>query len=325
MKAIIVREPGPPDQLTLDDVPSPDVGPQQVLIEAHYAGVNFPDTLIIEGKYQFQPELPFSPGGEVAGVIKKVGSAVKNVTVGDRVVSGCSWGGYAEEVVSFGTNTFRLPDNVPFDQASVFLQTYATTYHALIDRGQAREGENLLVLGAAGGTGTAAIQIAKLLGLNVIASASSEVKQKYCLQQGANAVIDTFPDTFRNKIKEVTHEEGLDLVYDPVGNPLSELAFRSLRFGGRHLVIGFAAGQMPQLPWNLPLLKCASITGVFWGRFFREYPDQNARNVEQLLTWLSEQKLQPQIHKVLPLAEAPQALKMISKKEVLGKVALKIR
>jgi NADPH2:quinone reductase len=325
MKAIRVIEHGRPEKLVYQETPAPTITDDQVLIDVHYAGINFPDTLIIQGKYQYQPPLPFTPGGEVSGVVSAVGKNITHVQVGDRVISGCSWGGYAEQVASFATNTFKLPNELPLRDGAVFLQTYATTYHALVDRGQAKKGETILILGAAGGTGTAAIQVAKALELKIIACASTEEKREHCIRQGAEHVLETHDPAIREKIAAITNGKGLDLIYDPIGGAISETVFRSMAFGGRHLIIGFAQGDIPRLPWNLPLLKCASIVGVFWGRFFREFPEENAKNVRVLIDWWSRQILKPVVHQEFPLEQASEALGALIEKKVSGKLVLKVK
>jgi NADPH2:quinone reductase len=325
MRAIVVNNLGGPDQLGLASLNTPEITDDQVLIDVHYAGINFPDSLIIQGKYQFQPPLPFSPGGEVSGIVSRIGKNITHLKEGDRVISGCGWGGYAEQVASFGTNTLRLPDELPLREGAILLQTYATTYHALVDRGQVKEGETLLVMGAAGGTGTSAIQLGKALGMTVIGVASTEEKRAYCTSQGADYVLDPTDTQLRDKIQEITNRKGLDVIYDPVGGPLSETLFRSLRFGGRHLVIGFAQGEIPRLPWNLPLLKSASIVGVFWGGFFREYPEKNAHNIEQLFGLWKKGEIHPVVDKELPLAEALFGISQLMKREVKGKMVINVR
>ena len=325
MRAILVTELGGPDKLTICDAPPPIINDNQVLIDVHYAGINFPDTLIIQGKYQFQPELPFSPGGEVSGLVKKVGANVKHLKEGDRVISGCGWGGYAEEVASFGTNTIQLPDELPLREGAILLQTYATTYHAMIDRGNVQEGEIMLVLGAAGGTGTAAVQLGKAFGLKVIAVASTDQKRKFCSNQGADWVLDPNDPEFRNKIQEITQKNGLDVIYDPVGGTMSETCFRSMGFGGRHLVVGFAQGEIPRLPWNLPLLKSASIVGVFWGGFFRYFPEKNAKNIIELFKLWKKGLIKPIVHKELSLQDAPKGLEQLLNKNVMGKLVVNVK
>lgn len=325
MKAILVTELGGPDKLHFGEAPTPTINDDQVLIDVHYAGVNFPDTLIIQGKYQFQPLIPFSPGGEVSGIIKKVGRNIKHLKIDDRVISGCGWGGYAEEVASFGSSTIILPDELPLREGSLLLQTFATTYHALVDRGQVKKGETMLVLGAAGGTGTAAVQLGKALGMQVIAVASTEMKRQFCLEQGADWILDPSDPEFRKKIGEITNQRGLEIVYDPVGGSMSEMAFRSLGFGGRHLVVGFAQGEIPKLPWNLPLLKSASIVGVFWGGFFRDFPEKNAYNINQLFDLWRRGLITPIVDKELELKHATQGMELLMNKEVMGKIVLRVR
>ena len=325
MRAILVTQLGGPDKLILGDASTPIINDNQVLIEVHYAGINFPDTLIIQGKYQFQPELPFSPGGEISGIVKKVGANVKHLKEGDRVISGCGWGGYAESVASFGSNTIRLPDELPLREGAILLQTYATTYHALIDRGNVQDGEIMLVLGATGGTGTAAVQLGKAFGLQVIAVASTDEKRQFCLNQGADWVLNPNDPEFRNKIQEITRKKGLDVIYDPVGGLMSETCFRSMGFGGRHLVVGFAQGEIPRLPWNLPLLKSASIVGVFWGGFFREFPDKNAMNIKELFTLWTKGLIKPIVHEELTLKEAPKGLEQLLNKNVIGKLVVNVK
>ncbi len=323
MKAVLVKEFGGPDSLIIGEAPSPKPNDDQVVITVHYAGVNFPDTLIIQGKYQFQPKLPFSPGGEVSGIVKEVGKNITHVKGGDRVISGCSWGGFAEEVVSFGSNTYKLPEGINMKNAAVLLQTYATSYHALVDKARVQRGETILILGAAGGTGTSAIHLAKILGLKVIASASTEEKLSYCTNQGADHTLLANDPDFRKKVKDWTSGNGIDVVYDPVGGAQSEVAFRSLGFNGRHLVIGFASGEIPSIPWSLPIMKSSSIIGVFWGRFFREHPEKNAENVKALLRWLESGHITPQIQSIFALEKGPEALKQVMDKEVKGKLLIK--
>ncbi|MGL1889905.1 MAG: NADPH:quinone oxidoreductase family protein [Reichenbachiella sp.] len=322
MKAVMCNEFGGPDKLVITEVPSLTPKEGEVIISVKAAGLNFPDTLIIQGRYQFQPELPFSPGGEVAGVIKEVGAGVTHIKVGDRVVSGTSWGGFAEEVRGYASNTFVIPDRMNFVDAAGSLMTYATSYHALEDRGNLKAGETLLVLGAAGGVGTAAIQIGKLLGAHVIACASTDDKLAYCQSIGADEVINYSTENLKDAAKILTKGKGADVVFDPIGGDLSESAFRAIARGGRHLVVGFATGQIPKLPFNLPLLKSASIVGVFWGGFFRNEPEKNRTNVIQLLKWFESGELKPQIEKVYPLEDFRLALESVINKDVKGKIVL---
>ncbi len=324
MKALLCVKHGNPEDLLIQEVDSPKPGKGEVIISVKACGLNFPDTLIIQGKYQFQPELPFSPGGEVAGVVKEVGENVTHLKAGDRVVSGTSWGGLAEEVLGKASNTYVIPDEMPFDQAAASLMTYGTSYHALVDRAQIKSGETMLVLGAAGGVGTAAIQIGKLLGAKVIAAASTNEKLEYCKSLGADDTINYTTEDLKTRTKELTAGRGVDVVFDPVGGDLTEQAFRTCAWGGRHLVVGFALGEIPKIPLNLPLLKSASLTGVFWGGFFRNYPDENRKNIEQLMGWFASGQLQAQIHKTYSLEETADAMKELLERKVRGKVVISI-
>lgn len=322
MKAVLCKDLGPPENLVLEEVASPEPEDNEIIIKVKACGVNFPDTLIIQGKYQFQPPLPFSPGGEVAGVVIKTGRAVDQLKVGDRVMAGTSWGGFAEEARSLASNAFVIPESMGFEQAAASLMTYGTSYHALVDRARIRESETLLVLGAAGGVGTAAIQIAKTLGCQVIAAASTDEKLAYCKRIGADYLINYSSNNLKEEAKRLTNGRGVDVVFDPVGGVLSESAFRAIARGGRHLVVGFASGEIPKLPWNLPLLKSAAIVGVFWGGFFRNEPDQNRANIEQLLNWFDSSLIKSHIYQQLPLDNVAEALNLLLNQKVNGKVIL---
>ncbi|MEP1033552.1 NADPH:quinone oxidoreductase family protein [Ekhidna sp.] len=322
MKAILVEELGGLEKLVYRDHVIDPPGPGAVRINVKYAGVNFPDTLIIRGKYQFQPELPFSPGGEVAGVVREVGAGVTDFKVGDRVVAGTTAGGFAEEVNAFSFNTHHLPDEVSFKEAASVLLTHGTVIHALIDRAKLRKGETLVILGASGGVGTAAIQVGKIMGANVIACASSDAKLEFCKNAGADFLHKYSPENLKSAIKDMTGGDGADVIFDAVGGDYSEQAFRAIAPMGRHLVIGFASGSVPAIPLNLPLLKSASITGVFWGNFFRKYPDDNQSNIQELLKWVANKKLIPIIDKVYPLSTAKNALQRIENRKVMGKIIL---
>lgn len=324
MRALLVKELGGPQELVFGDHQIKKPGKGRVLIEVKYAGVNFPDTLITRGKYQFQPDLPFSPGGEVAGVIKEVGEGVVDFKEGDRVVSGTTWGGFAEEALGFDFNTHHIPDEVSFKDAASVLMTHGTVLHALKDRAQLESGETLVVLGASGGVGTAAIQIGKIIGANVIACASTEEKLSFCTSIGADKTHPYSKDNLKNSIKEMTAGRGADVIFDPVGGAYSEQAFRAIAPYGRHLVIGFASGNVPAIPWNLPLLKSASIVGVFWGSFFRNFPQENKENVAQLMDWLKNEKLKPAIDTVYPLREGANALGRLENRDVKGKILIQI-
>lgn len=322
MKAIVCKTFGPPEKLVYEDVPSPNASAGQAVVDVKACGVNFPDTLIIEGKYQFRPEPPFSPGGEVAGVVSEVGEGVKNVKPGDRVVALMPWGGYAEKVVTDATRLIPIPDGVDFVQAAGIMTTYGTTIYALADRAQLQPGETLLVLGAAGGVGIAAVQLGKLMGARVIAAASSPEKLETCKREGADLVIDYATEDLKDRVKALTNGAGADVVYDPVGGKYSEAALRATAWNGRLLVIGFAAGEIPKIPLNLTLLKGASIMGVFWGNFTVREPGKALAQFKQLLEWVRDGKLKPHVHATPPLAEAPAAMRTLLQRKVQGKIIL---
>lgn len=322
MKAVLCKKLGPPDTLVVEEVPPLEPGPGQVVVGVKAAGVNFPDTLIIQGKYQFKPEPPFSPGGEVAGVIKKIGAGVSSWKPGDRVIAASTWGGFAEEMVADADRLIPMPDAMDFVPASAFILTYGTSYHALKDRAHLQPGETLLVLGASGGVGLAAVQIGKAMGARVIAAASSDVKLAVCRENGADEVINYGTEDLRARIKALTAGKGVDVVYDPVGGPYSEPALRDMAWNGRFLVVGFAAGEIPKVPLNLALLKGCSIVGVFWGAFTRNEPERNRRNNEELMQLYLAGKVRPHIHATYPLERAAEALNEVMYKRVSGKVVL---
>ncbi len=322
MKAVLCKSHGMPDTLVVEDVPSPDLTEGQVLISVKACGVNFPDTLIIQGKYQFKPDLPFSPGGEVSGVIKAVGDGVTNVSVGDRVIAFSTWGGFAEELAVDANRLIRMSDKMEFEKASAFILTYGTSYHALKDRANIQPGETLLVLGASGGVGLAAIQLGKAMGARVIAAASTKEKLDVCAANGADELINYSSEDLRARVKEITQGAGVDVIYDPVGGPLSEKALRDMSWRGRFLVVGFAVGEIPKVPLNLALLKGCSIIGVFWGDFTRREPALNEANNRELMRLFEAGKISPHIHKVYPLTQASEALNELLDKKVSGKVVL---
>ncbi len=322
MRAVLCKELGLPEKLVVEEVPSPTAGKGQVVLSVKACGVNFPDTLIIQGKYQFKPELPFSPGGEVAGVVKEVGEGVTSVKPGDRVIASGTWGGFAEELVVEADRTIPMPEAMDFVPASAFVLTYGTSYHALKDRGQLQAGETLLVLGASGGVGISAIQIGKMMGARVIAAASTSQKLQVCKDNGADEVINYAEEDLRARIKALTSGKGVDVIYDPVGGPYSELALRDMAWNGRFLVVGFAAGEIPKVPLNLTLLKGCSIVGVFWGAFTRKELENNKRNNEELLQFFVEGKVKPHIYATYPLEEAARALNDVMHKRVSGKAVL---
>jgi NADPH2:quinone reductase len=322
LKAVLCKQLGLPDTLVVEDVPSPKPGPGQVVVSVKAAGVNFPDVLIIQGKYQFKAELPFSPGGEVAGVVKEIGEGVKGFKAGDRVIAGSTFGGFAQEFVADAERLIAMPDAMDFVPASAFVLTYGTSYHALKDRAQLKPGETLLVLGASGGVGLAAIQIGKAMGARVIAAASSDSKLRVCKESGADELINYAREDLRTRIKAITGGRGVDVVYDPVGGPYSEPALRDTAWNGRFLVVGFAAGDIPKVPLNLALLKGCAIVGVFWGAFTRNQPEDNRRNNAELLQMYLAGKVKPHIHATYPLERAAEALNEVMNKRVSGKVVL---
>jgi NADPH2:quinone reductase len=322
MKAVLCKQYGPPDSLVVEDIPSPAPGPGEVVVSVKAASVNFPDVLIIQNKYQFKPPLPFSPGSELAGVVKAVGAGVGNVQPGNRVMAFTTYGAFAEEVKTEASRLIPLPEKMDFVTGAAFLLTYATSDHALRDRGELKSGETLLVLGAAGGVGLAAIEIGKALGARVIACASSEEKLAVCRSHGADAGINYVAEDLRERVKALTDGRGVDVVYDAVGGPYSEPAFRSLAWRGRLLVVGFAAGEIPKLPLNLALLKGASVVGVFWGDFARREPRAFAQSIAQLVKWYAEGKLRPHVSQTLPLEKAAEALKLLAGRQAKGKIVL---
>jgi NADPH2:quinone reductase len=322
MRAVLCKRYGPPSELVVEDVPSPQPGKGQVLVAVHAAGVNFPDTLIIQGKYQFKPEPPFSPGGEVAGIVREVGPGVTGIAAGDRVIAATTWGGYAEEVVAEAKRIIPMPEGMDFDTAATFVLTYGTSHHALKDRAALQPGETLLVLGAAGGVGLAAVELGKAMGARVIAAASSDDKLATCREHGADETINYASEDLRERLKALTDGRGVDVVYDPVGGDLSEPALRSMAWNGRFLVVGFAAGSIPSIPLNLALLKGCSIVGVFWGAFTRNEPRRNEANLQELLAWFKAGKVKPYISARYPLERAADALRDVMERKVKGKVVL---
>ena len=322
MRAVLCKHYGPPSDLVVEDIPSPAAGPGQLVVSVHACGVNFPDTLIIQGQYQFKPELPFSPGAEVAGVVKEVGAGVTAFRPGDRVIAATTWGGYAEEVVADAARCLAMPAGMAFDVAAAFLLTYGTSHHALRDRADLRPGETLLVLGAAGGVGLAAVELGKAMGARVIAAASSAEKLAVCREHGADELIDYSQEDLRARIKDITGGKGVDVVYDPVGGDYAEPALRSMAWRGRFLVVGFAAGQIPSLPFNLPLLKGCSVVGVFWGAFTRNEPERHQANLKELLAWVADGRLRPHVSARYPLEHAADAMRDLTERRVQGKVVL---
>ena len=322
MKAVLAKTFGPPEQLVLEELPARQAAPGEVVIAVKACGVNFFDALIVQGKYQTRPPLPFSPGGEVSGVIRAMGEGVKGLETGTRVLAFVGHGGYADEVVTDAANIIALPAQMDFVTAAAFPITYATSYHALKDRGQLRSGETLLVLGAAGGVGLSAVEIGKIMGARVIAAASSEGKLAVAREHGADLLINYGASDLRERLREATGGKGVDVAYDPVGGAYAEPALRSLAAGGRYLVIGFASGEIPKIALNLLLLKVVSLVGVFWGAFAKAQPQRNAANMAELLDWYTQGRLRPHVSATFPLERYREALDAVMQRKALGKVVL---
>ena len=322
MKAVLCKEHGLPDTLVVEEVPDPKPAPGEVLIAVKAAGVNFPDTLIIQNKYQFKPPLPFTPGGEVAGVIEALGESVTGLAVGQCVIAFTGWGGFAEKIAADAKRVLPMPEQMPFDIAASFVMTYGTSYHALKDRAALKAGETVLVLGAAGGVGLAAVEIAKALGARVIAAASSKEKLAVCRDHGADELIDYGSADLRESIKALTGGQGVDVVYDPVGGKFSEAALRGMAWRGRFLVVGFANGEIPSIPLNLTLLKGCSIVGVFWGDFTRREQKASARDLSELMELLAGGKLRPLVSAKYRLDQVAEALNSVMQRRVTGKIVL---
>jgi NADPH2:quinone reductase len=322
MKAILCTRFGGPELLEYRDLPNPSAGAGEVVVSVKAASVNFPDVLIIDNKYQFKPALPFSPGSELAGVVKHVGPGVTGLEPGDRVMAFTIHGAFAEEVTLDAHRVLPIPETMDYATAAALLLTYGTMDHGLRDRGAVASGETVLVLGASGGIGIASIEIAKALGARVIACASSDDKLAACRAHGADAVINYATEDLRARIKELTEGRGVDVIVDPVGGPFTEPALRSIAWRGRLLVVGFAAGDIPRIPLNLTLLKGCSIVGVFWGDFLRREPEAFAASIEQLGKWHAEGKIKPHISDTFPLERAADAIKLMAERKVVGKLVI---
>lgn len=325
MKAVLCKAFGPAETLVLEEIASPEAKKNEVLLEVHAAGVNFPDTLIIEGKYQFKPPFPFSPGGEAAGVVTAVGEKVSHLNVGDRVMALTGWGSFAEEVAVPGYNVMPIPASMDFASAAAFGMTYGTSMHALKQRANLQPGETLLVLGASGGVGLAAVEIGKAMGAKVIAAASSAEKLEVAKAAGADELINYSESNLKDEVKRLTGGQGADVIYDPVGGDLFDAAIRSIAWNGRLLVVGFASGRIPELPVNLTLLKGAAVVGVFWGSFAQRQPQDNAANFQQLFAWHAEGKLKPLVSQTFPLEQAAEAINTLGQRKAVGKVVVQVR
>lgn len=322
MKAVLCKSWGLPDTLVVEELPDVVPGPGQVAIDVQSAGVNFPDVLIIQNKYQFKPELPFTPGSELAGEIRAVGEGVTNFKVGDKVLAFVSRGAFAQQIAVPAEIVMPMPLGLDFDTAAAFTLTYGTSHHAIVDRAQLKAGETMLVLGAAGGVGLAAVEIGKAIGARVIAAASSDEKLAICKEHGADVTINYSTQDLREAIKAATDGKGPDVIYDPVGGVYAEPAFRSIGWRGRYLIVGFANGEIPKLPLNLALLKGASLVGVFWGEFTRREPKANQAAMRELMTWMAEGKIKPHISGRYALADTSRALNDMAARKVTGKVVI---
>jgi NADPH2:quinone reductase len=323
MKAILCTHFGTPDELEAADIPAPVASAGEAVVAVKAAALNFFDTLIIAGKYQHKPPFPFSPAAEFAGVVESVGAGVTAVKSGDRVMGYPGFGAAREKLAIPADGLIKLPDGLDFERASGLTVTYGTSYHALKDRADLKPGETLAVLGASGGVGLAAVELGKLMGARVIACASSDEKLAFAKRHGADEVINYSQGNLRDALRAATDGKGADVVYDPVGGPYSEPAVRGLNWGGRLLVVGFAAGEIPKIPLNLTLLKNCDIRGVFWGEWTRRNPDAHRANMRELMDWAASGKISAHIHAVYPLAETTRAMKAISSRAVMGKIVLK--
>ena len=323
MRAILCKELGPADKLVIEDVPSPEVSGSGVKVKVKAAGLNFPDTLIIEGKYQIKPELPFSPGGEMAGEIIEVGPDVKHLKPGMRVMGLTGYGSFAEEMVVAENRVIPVPDAMSDETAAAFSMVYGTSYHALKQRANIQPGETLLVLGASGGVGLAAVELGKAMGAKVIAAASSDDKLQVAKEAGADDLINYTDEDLKEALKS-RYPQGIDVIYDPVGDRFTEPALRNMAWNGRFLIVGFAAGEIPKIPANLALLKGCSIVGVFWGAFTQHEPKEHIQNVKELMQLFAEGKIDPRVSEVFPFEQYQDALAALTSRRAKGKVVLKV-
>ena len=322
MHAWLCEQPTGVDSLQWQELPTPEPGPQQVRVAIRAASLNFPDILIVQNKYQFKPDPPFVPGSEYAGVIEAVGADVKGLKAGMSVAVIGGTGGFGTHAIADANRVQALPPGFPFEHGAAFAFTYGTSHHALIDRAALKAGETVFVLGAAGGVGTAALQIAKAAGARVIAGVSSPRKVELCLSLGADAAINYTTENLREALKQHTGGKGPDVIYDPVGGDLAEPAFRSIAWRGRYMVVGFAQGGIPALPFNLPLLKGASVMGVFWGDFVRREPAASAQGMQQLAQWYAQGLVKPVIDQLLPMARLREGYARMASREALGKIVM---
>ncbi|MGQ0280367.1 NADPH:quinone oxidoreductase family protein [Sphingopyxis sp. Q841] len=329
MRALLSKVPGGPDSLEISELPDPDCGPGEVVVDVYACGVNFPDLLIIEDRYQFRPPRPFAPGGEVAGTIRRVGEGVEKFAVGDRVIAGVGWNGMADQVACDAAKCVAMPEAMSFEHGAAFFGTYGTSYHALKQRANLQPGDHLLVLGAAGGVGSAAVELGRAMGADVVAAVSTPEKADFALAHGAHRSLVYPSDTIDTKalarlFKEAAPSGGFDKVYDSVGGAYAEAAFRSLAWRGRFLVVGFPAG-IPSLPLNLALLKGAEAVGVFYGAFVEKEPEAYLENVRDLFGLYEAGRICPAISHVAALEEAGSALKLLGSRQARGKIVIKLR
>ncbi|QGZ35094.1 NADPH:quinone oxidoreductase family protein [Stappia indica] len=323
MKAVLCERLGAPEDLVLRDIEMPSPGPGEVLVEVSAAALNFFDTLIIEGKYQFRPELPFSPGAEFAGRVLETGEGIEAFEPGDRVMGYVRWGAVRGAVITSEDDLVALPDEITDEAAAGLSVTYGTSLHAFRDRAHLEPGETVAVLGASGGVGLAAVEIAKAMGARVIACASSAEKLELARAHGADVLVNYAEEDLKTRLKQLTDGCGVDVVYDPVGGDLSEAALRATGWRGRYLVIGFAAGEIPKLPLNLVMLKGCDVLGVFWGDAIVREPEAHRDNMEQLLAWMREGRIRPHLHAVYPIEETAKALRELADRKVQGKVIIR--
>ena len=323
MKAILCTRFGPPTDLELKEIPPPQAGPGEAVVRVKAAALNFVDTLIIAGKYQYKPPFPFSPAAEFSGVVESVGPGVTEFAAGDRVMGQIGWGAAREAVAVPVQKLAKLPDNLDFERAAGLNVIYATTLYALRERADLKPGETLAVLGASGGTGLAAIELGKMMGARVIACASSDEKLKFARAHGADETVNYASKDLREALRRLGGEHGIDVVYDPVGGPYAEPAVRSLAWLGRYLVVGFAAGDIPKLPLNLALLRSCDIRGVFWGAWVKREPEMQRAIMTDIVKWCAEGKLSAHVHAVYPLGDIAAALQAITDRKVMGKIVLR--
>ena len=322
MKAIVCEKYGPPSDLVLKELPDLEPKEKEVVVQVKACSLNFPDTLIIQGKYQYKPELPFTPGSDIAGKVKLVGEGVKHLKVGDEVFGFVSKGGFAEEVLAPARNIFPKPPKMDYATGASFLMAYGTSYHALKNRAKLKPGETLVVLGASGGVGLAAVELGKQMGARVIACASTDEKVDFCKTHGADEGINYTKEDLKKSIKELTNGKGADVIYDPIGDKFSEPALRAIAWEGRFLVVGFAAGEIPKIPLNLALLKGCQIVGVFWGSWAMQFPNDNMQNTMELINMHADGKLNPHIHAKYELEEAHKAMEEMMNRKVRGKIVI---